>query len=172
MVSPLQPTPSFPSAAGCTALLGPLAPPLPLPLPRRDRVRAAAGAKSPFPTPNARIVLADGTEMEGFAFGRAGTVVGEVVFNTSMSGYQEIMTDPSYAGQFVCFTHPHVGNTGINSEDMESSICHMKGMIVRDVPSVHSNYRSEQSLDQFCKSQVREARVRVRVRVREERRKR
>ena len=129
----LSPPPSSPSS-------GPSPPPGP-PLPPRARVRAAAGAKSPFPTPNARIVLADGTEMEGFAFGRTGTVVGEVVFNTSMSGYQEIMTDPSYAGQFVCFTHPHVGNTGINSEDMESSICHMKGMIVRDVPSVHSNYR-------------------------------
>jgi carbamoyl-phosphate synthase small subunit len=79
--------------------------------------------------------------------------VGECVFNTSMTGYQEILTDPSYKGQFVVFTYPHIGNVGINLEDMESTKCHLGGVIVRDLSMKVSNYRSTMTLDDYCKAQ-------------------
>lgn len=97
------------------------------------------------------LVLADGTCFKGTAIGADGISVGEVVFNTAMTGYQEILTDPSYAEQIVTLTYPHIGNTGANSEDMESSAVYCKGLVIRDLPRLHSNFRAEQSLDQFLK---------------------
>ncbi len=97
------------------------------------------------------IYLENGTLLEANSFGSDDTVVGEIVFNTSMSGYQEIMSDPSYAGQFVTFTMPEIGNVGVNSEDMESRCAHAKGMIVRKYQSRYSNFRAEDSLDGFLR---------------------
>jgi carbamoyl-phosphate synthase small subunit len=97
------------------------------------------------------IYLENGTFLEANSFGTEDTVVGEIVFNTSMSGYQEIMSDPSYAGQFVTFTMPEIGNVGVNSQDMESKSAHAKGMIVRKYQSRYSNFRAEGSLDNFLK---------------------
>ena len=95
------------------------------------------------------IYLENGTFLEANSFGADSTVVGEIVFNTSLSGYQEIMSDPSYAGQFVTFTMPEIGNVGVNKEDMESTMAHAKGMIVRKYQKRYSNFRAEGSLDDF-----------------------
>ena len=95
------------------------------------------------------IYLENGTLLEAKSFGADDTSVGEIVFNTSMSGYQEIMSDPSYAGQFVTFTSPEIGNVGVNDEDMESKSAHAKGMIVRKYQSRYSSFRAEGSLDAF-----------------------
>jgi len=95
------------------------------------------------------IYLENGTYLEAESFGAATTVVGEIVFNTSLSGYQEIMSDPSYAGQFVTFTMPEIGNVGVNDQDMESSRAHAKGMIVRKYQERYSNFRAEDSLANF-----------------------
>ena len=95
------------------------------------------------------LALADGTCFDGVAIGIDGMSVGEVVFNTAMTGYQEILTDPSYAEQIVTLTYPHIGNTGVNSEDVESNSIFAKGLIVRDVPRLHSNFRSGQSLPDY-----------------------
>eukprot|EP00884_Botryococcus_braunii_P023075 jgi/Botrbrau1/9451/Bobra.0252s0072.1 len=111
------------------------------------------GASPPWATPDARLVLEDGSVWHGTSFGASGTKLAEVVFNTSMTGYQEILTDPSYKGQFVVFTHPHIGNVGINPEDMESSKCHLGGIIVRDLSPVVSNYRSVMTLDEYLKKE-------------------
>lgn len=92
------------------------------------------------------IYLENGTFLEASSFGAEGTSVGEIVFNTSMSGYQEIMSDPSYAGQFVTFTMPEIGNVGVNDEDMESGSAHAKGMLVRKYQERYSNFRAEGSL--------------------------
>jgi carbamoyl-phosphate synthase small subunit len=97
------------------------------------------------------IYLENGTFLEASSFGAETTLVGEIVFNTSMSGYQEIMSDPSYAGQFVTFTAPEIGNVGVNSEDMESKAAHAKGMIVRQYQDRYSNFRAEDSLANFLK---------------------
>ena len=97
------------------------------------------------------LYLENGTFLEANSFGSDDTVVGEIVFNTSMSGYQEIMSDPSYAGQFVTFTAPEIGNVGVNSQDMESKSAHAKGMIVRKYQKRYSNFRAEGSLDAFLK---------------------
>lgn len=97
------------------------------------------------------IYLENGTFMEASSFGANTTQVGEIVFNTSMTGYQEIMSDPSYAGQFVTFTMPEIGNVGVNDEDMESKSAHAKGMIVRNYQDRHSNFRSEGGLADFLK---------------------
>lgn len=97
------------------------------------------------------IYLENGTFLEANSFGAEDTVVGEIVFNTSMSGYQEIMSDPSYAGQFVTFTAPEIGNVGVNSQDMESKGAHAKGMIVRKYQKRYSSFRAEGSLDSFLK---------------------
>ncbi len=95
------------------------------------------------------LYLENGTYLEAKSFGAEGTSVGEIVFNTSLSGYQEIMSDPSYAGQFVTFTMPEIGNVGVNSQDMESKSAHAKGMIVRKYQSRYSNFRAEGSLADF-----------------------
>ncbi len=99
------------------------------------------------------LALADGTVFIGQSIGSAGTTVGEVVFNTAMTGYQEILTDPSYCQQLVTLTYPHIGSYGINAEDMESAKVHAAGLVIRDLPAVVSNFRAEQSLPQFLKAQ-------------------
>lgn len=99
------------------------------------------------------LVLADGTIYEGYSIGAAGDCVGELVFNTSMTGYQEILTDPSYAKQIVMFTTAHVGNTGCNSEDVESWKPWASGLVIRDCSLIASNYRSESSLPEWLKKQ-------------------
>ncbi len=95
------------------------------------------------------LYLENGLFLEAKSFGAEGTTVGEIVFNTSMTGYQEIVTDPSYAGQFVTFTMPEIGNVGCNSEDMESSAAWCKGIIVRQYQPVPSNFRSEEPLHEL-----------------------
>ena len=95
------------------------------------------------------IYLENGTYLEAKSFGAEGTSVGEIVFNTSLTGYQEIMSDPSYAGQFVTFTMPEIGNVGVNDQDMESSSAHAKGMIVRKYQDRYSSFRAEDSLANF-----------------------
>lgn len=102
-------------------------------------------------TTNAILVLADGFVFHGVSIGAAGQAVGEVVFNTSMTGYQEILTDPSYTQQMVTLTYPHIGNTGVNSEDTESKQIYAAGLIVRDLPLLHSNFRAEESLADYLK---------------------
>ena len=94
----------------------------------------------------ARLVLQDGTEFQGKSIGTEGTAVGEVVFNTAMTGYQEILTDPSYAGQIVTLTHPHIGNTGINLEDSESNKAQPKGLVIRSLSPITSSWRSRSTL--------------------------
>ena len=104
----------------------------------------------------AALVLADGTLFEGEAFGAAppdGVASGEVVFNTVLAGYQEVITDPSYAGQIVTFTYPHLGNYGVNSADNESRGTFLRGVIARDVPRRHSSWRSETDLNTFLVNQ-------------------
>src|SRR5688572_15805532 len=105
--------------------------------PERDRV--------------AKLALEDGTVFTGRAFGASGTAQGEVVFNTSMTGYQEILTDPSYKGQIVTMTYPLIGNYGINREDTESRGPHVAGFVVKELSPVHSNWRADESLDDYLK---------------------
>ncbi|HEY8569577.1 glutamine-hydrolyzing carbamoyl-phosphate synthase small subunit [Microbulbifer sp.] len=105
----------------------------------------------PSNTP-ALLVLADGSVFHGRAIGAEGSTVGEVVFNTSMTGYQEILTDPSYARQIVTLTYPHIGNTGTNSEDEEASEIWAAGLVIRDLPLLASSFRSEQSLEDYLKA--------------------
>ncbi len=95
------------------------------------------------------LALEDGTIFHGYAVGAQGCSVGEVVFNTAMTGYQEILTDPSYARQLVTLTYPHIGNTGINEEDVESGAIHAAGLIVRDVPGLASNWRMTETLPEY-----------------------
>ncbi len=97
------------------------------------------------------LVLADGSVFRGRSVGARGQAAGEVVFNTAMSGYQEILTDPSYCRQIVTLTYPHIGNTGINREDEEAERIHAAGLVVRDVPATHSSWRAEASLDSYLK---------------------
>jgi carbamoyl-phosphate synthase small subunit len=97
----------------------------------------------------ALLVLADGTTYSGQSFGAMGTTIGEVVFNTGMTGYQEVITDPSYSGQIVVFTYPELGNTGVNPDDEESQIPHVKGAIARNVCYRPSNWRSTASLPKY-----------------------
>jgi carbamoyl-phosphate synthase small subunit len=99
------------------------------------------------------LVLADGSVFRGLSIGADGITSGEVVFNTSLTGYQEILTDPSYSRQIVTLTYPHIGNTGINAEDVEADRIHAAGLVVRDVPRLHSNFRAGQSLPDYLKSQ-------------------
>ena len=105
---------------------------------------------SPFPP--AILALADGTVFHGIGIGAAGSSAGEVVFNTAMTGYQEILTDPSYCRQIVTLTYPHIGNTGVNAEDQESAQIHAAGLVIRDLPLLVSNFRSEQSLSGYLKA--------------------
>ena len=99
----------------------------------------------------ALLALEDGSVFHGHAVGATGETVGEVVFNTAMTGYQEILTDPSYSRQIVTLTYPHIGNTGVNAEDAESLAVHAAGLIVRDVPRRASNWRSTESLPDYLK---------------------
>jgi carbamoyl-phosphate synthase small subunit len=99
--------------------------------------------------PPALLALADGTVFYGKGIGAVGSTVGEVVFNTSMSGYQEILTDPSYCRQIVTLTYPHIGNTGVNLEDVESGRVHAAGLVIRDLPILPSNFRMSQRLDAY-----------------------
>ena len=101
---------------------------------------------------NAALILADGTVFEGFSFGKTDTTFGEICFNTAMTGYQEILTDPSYAGQIITFTFPHIGNVGMNKEDIECKTPHARGLVVRAKPTLPSNFRSEISLEEWCKT--------------------
>jgi carbamoyl-phosphate synthase small subunit len=102
-------------------------------------------------TTPAVLALADGTIFRGTSVGADGQTIGEVVFNTAMTGYQEILTDPSYCRQIVTLTYPHIGNTGTNSEDMESSRVHASGLIIRDSSMLNSSWRSERSFSDFLK---------------------
>ena len=103
-------------------------------------------------TPPAILALADGTVYVGNSIGMAGSTIGEVVFNTSMTGYQEILTDPSYCQQIVTLTYPHIGNYGTNGEDIESDRVHAAGLIIKDLPLVASNFRSTQTLSEYLGS--------------------
>jgi carbamoyl-phosphate synthase small subunit len=105
--------------------------------------------------PSALLALADGTVFRGKGIGAAGTSVGEVVFNTAMTGYQEILTDPSYTRQIVTLTYPHIGNTGVNREDVEggdASRIYAAGLVIRDLPLLASNFRSEQTLSDYLQA--------------------
>lgn len=99
------------------------------------------------------LALADGTIFKGISIGATGSRVGEVVFNTSITGYQEILTDPSYSRQIITFTYPHIGNVGINSEDSESPHVHASGMVIRDLSMVPSSFRNEISLEEYLLQQ-------------------
>ena len=103
--------------------------------------------------PPALLALADGTIFHGKGIGAVGSTVGEVVFNTSMSGYQEILTDPSYCRQIVTLTYPHIGNTGVNAEDVESARVHAAGLVIRDLPLLPSNFRMSQRLDAYLRAE-------------------
>jgi len=103
--------------------------------------------------PPAILALADGTVFIGNSIGATGSTTGEVVFNTSITGYQEILTDPSYCRQIVTLTYPHIGNYGVNEEDVEASKVHAAGLIIRDLPLVASNFRTTQTLSQYLHSQ-------------------
>ena len=103
-------------------------------------------------TPPAILALADGTVYLGNSIGASGSTVGEVVFNTSMTGYQEILTDPSYCQQIVTLTYPHIGNYGTNPEDVESGAVHAAGLVIKDLPLVASNFRSTQTLSAYLQS--------------------
>jgi carbamoyl-phosphate synthase small subunit len=99
----------------------------------------------------AALVLADGSVFRGRSIGARGMAVGEVVFNTAMTGYQEILTDPSYCRQIVTLTYPHIGNTGTNAEDQESPRVYAEGLVIRDLPRLHSNWRSQDDLSSYLK---------------------
>jgi carbamoyl-phosphate synthase small subunit len=103
-------------------------------------------------TKPAILVLADGTVFRGISIGADGSSVGEVVFNTAMTGYQEILTDPSYCKQIVTLTYPHIGNTGVNAEDVESSRVYASGLVIRDLPKMVSNFRSTQFLPDYLEA--------------------
>lgn len=99
--------------------------------------------------PKALLALADGTVFEGVSIGAVGQTTGEVVFNTSLTGYQEILTDPSYCRQIVTLTYPHIGNTGANREDVEATRIHAAGLVIKDLPLLASNFRCEETLSQY-----------------------
>jgi carbamoyl-phosphate synthase small subunit len=104
-------------------------------------------------TPHAILALADGTVFIGNSIGAAGSTIGEVVFNTAMTGYQEILTDPSYCQQIVTLTYPHIGNYGINAEDVEAEKVHAAGLIIKDLPLLASNFRSTMTLSEYLASE-------------------
>jgi len=104
------------------------------------------------PATPALLALADGTVFRGRAIGALGTTVGEVVFNTAMTGYEEILTDPSYAGQIVTLTYPHIGNVGINAEDVESRRIHAAGLVIRDLPALASSWRRTDDLSHWLRT--------------------
>ncbi len=106
------------------------------------------------PRPAALLALADGTVLRGTSVGAAGATVGEVVFNTALTGYQEILTDPSYCRQIVTLTYPHIGNVGTNDEDDEADRVHAAGLVVRDLPPCSSNFRSRRDLGEFLRERA------------------
>jgi carbamoyl-phosphate synthase small subunit len=99
------------------------------------------------------LALADGSIFHGYSIGASGQTVGEVVFNTAITGYQEILTDPSYNRQLVTLTYPHIGNVGVNAEDVEASKVHAAGLIIRDLPALASNFRATHTLPEYLKEQ-------------------
>ncbi|MDH5580231.1 MAG: carbamoyl-phosphate synthase small subunit, partial [Betaproteobacteria bacterium] len=101
----------------------------------------------------ALLALEEGSLFPGEAIGISGQAVGEVVFNTAMTGYQEILTDPSYARQIVTLTYPHIGNTGTNAEDMEAAKVYATGLVIRDLPPLSSNWRATSPLEEFLRKQ-------------------
>lgn len=103
--------------------------------------------------PPALLALADGTVFRGYSIGAPGQTIGEVVFNTAITGYQEILTDPSYARQIVTLTYPHIGNVGVNDEDVEASKVHAAGLIIRDLPVLASNFRMQRSLGDYLRDE-------------------
>ena len=103
--------------------------------------------------PVAALVLADGTIFRGRSIGAAGEALGELVFNTAMTGYQEILTDPSYAGQIVTLTYPHVGNTGVNDDDVEATRVHAAGLVIRDLPVRASSFRAQRTLSSYLQDE-------------------
>ncbi len=114
-------------------------------------MRAAYTAEESFVTVPALLALQDGTLFHGISIGAEGRTIGEVVFNTAMTGYQEILTDPSYARQIVTLTYPHIGNTGTNSEDFESKQIYAAGLVIRDLPLMESSWRNELPFPEFLK---------------------
>ncbi|MEJ6022952.1 glutamine-hydrolyzing carbamoyl-phosphate synthase small subunit [Ramlibacter sp. PS4R-6] len=103
--------------------------------------------------PAAILALADGTVFQGISIGATGSTTGEVVFNTAITGYQEILTDPSYARQIVTLTYPHIGNYGVNEEDVEATKVYAAGLIIRDLPLLASNFRTQQTLQDYLRAQ-------------------
>src|SRR5512147_2145864 len=97
----------------------------------------------------ALLVLIDGTVYRGWSFGASGTTLGEVVFNTGITGYQEVLTDPSYCGQIVTMTYPHIGNYGLNAEDAESAHPQVAGFVMKEMNRMYSNWRGTQSLSEY-----------------------
>ena len=114
------------------------------------RVLPASG-EEPLTTP-AVLALEDGSVFRGISVGAAGQTVGEVVFNTAMTGYQEILTDPSYCRQIVTLTYPHIGNTGTNPEDVESGKVYAAGLVIRDLPRYASNFRNTSDLSAYLRA--------------------
>jgi len=108
--------------------------------------------------PPAILALADGTVYVGHSIGATGCTVGELVFNTAMTGYQEILTDPSYCQQIVTLTYPHIGNYGVNAEDVEADKVHVAGLVIKDLPLLASNFRQTMSLGDYL---VREGTVAI-----------
>src|SRR4051812_22593688 len=127
-------------------------PDAPKPGPKRTGRGDSPRAATVPPGTTAALVLADGTVFWGRGVGATGRAVGEVCFNTSMTGYQEILTDPSYAGQIITFTFPHIGNVGANHEDVETTTPAARGLVIRAPISEPANYRATRSLDQWLKS--------------------
>ncbi|MFM7267166.1 MAG: glutamine-hydrolyzing carbamoyl-phosphate synthase small subunit [Cyanobium sp.] len=119
------------------------------PLSSPEALHAAVAIEPAAAREEALLVLADGTLLRGLAFGARGTAIGEVVFNTGMTGYQEVMTDPSYAGQLVTFTYPELGNTGVNHQDLEADHPHVRAVITRQLATRASSWRSEEELDSW-----------------------
>jgi carbamoyl-phosphate synthase small subunit len=119
--------------------------------PAWDLPFSTSEAEVPLRKP-ALLALEDGTLFRGVAIGATGQIAGEVVFNTAMTGYQEILTDPSYARQIVTLTYPHIGNTGCNSDDEEATDIHCAGLVIRDLPLLLSNWRSQDSLQDYLAS--------------------
>src|SRR5882724_9563815 len=116
-------------------------------------LRLNLGSHPVSQTNPAILVLADGTVFRGVAIGATGSSVGEVVFNTAITGYQEILTDPSYCRQIVTLTYPHIGNVGVNPEDIESGKVFAAGLVIRDLPVLASNFRRSQDLSDYLKVQ-------------------
>src|ERR1022692_4661317 len=119
------------------------------------QTKAAPSGAWDEPKPTALLVLADGTVLEGFGLGATGSAVGEVCFNTAMTGYEEILTDPSYAGQIITFTFPHIGNVGTNDEDIETvnmaATPGARGVVLHTAITRPSSYRNHRHLDQWLK---------------------